>query len=303
MYRANLNYNGILNLINEGEGELVEWKDSRILNNSFKLARSMSAMANLKGGLILIGVKDDGTIEGMKYEKGHEEFIMNIASENCDPPIRPRFGKVPVPEEGYIYVINVTRRKNGVFHGVKTKDGLVYFIRVGSTIREMSPHELSKSESKGVETEPYTSQERGLLIVTDKLLSSISGRTGWGLVKTMLVLGIIGALSAAGSTLLIFGIALGRFGPSSNYSWWTYTLLAIWLILGAYLCVSIPTIASETRCPACKAFLKYKIAKKEILSKRKKNEQFEEWKVRNHRRCDACGYEEEKVKYEEYRLD
>ena len=71
----------VLQLIKQGEGELIEWKDSRILNNPIKLARSMAALANHKGGLILIGVKDDGTIEGMEYEKGHEEYIMNVAAE------------------------------------------------------------------------------------------------------------------------------------------------------------------------------------------------------------------------------
>jgi hypothetical protein len=303
MYRhADLDYDGILNLIKEGEGELLEWKDSRIFDNSFRFARSMSAMANLKGGLILIGVKDDGTVEGIKYEKGHEELIMNIASEKCDPPIRPQFAKVSVPNERYVYVVRLTGRKNGPFHGVKTKDGLVYFIRVGSTIREMSPNELSKSESKGVEIEPYTFEEKGLLIVTEKLLSSISRRRHWSLEKTMLVLGVVGALSVAGSISLIFVSALSKFAPSSNYRLWIYALLTVWLVLGTYLCVSVPSIAAETRCPVCKAFFKFRIVKKEILSKRKKNEEFEEWKVRNQRHCDACGYEEEKVEYEEHRL-
>ena len=50
-----------------------------------------------------------------------------------------------------------------MYHGVRTKDGLVYFARVGSTIREMSRHELSETGDAGVEIAPYTQFEKGLL--------------------------------------------------------------------------------------------------------------------------------------------
>lgn len=46
--------NDILRLIEQGEGTKLEWKDSRVLDNPFKLAKSMTAMANQDGGIILI---------------------------------------------------------------------------------------------------------------------------------------------------------------------------------------------------------------------------------------------------------
>jgi len=302
MYEHEINSDEVLQLIKQGESELVEWKDSRILNNPLKLAKSMVAMANHKGGLILIGVKDDGTIEGMKYKKGHEEHIMNIAAENCNPPIRPQFIRVSVPDKGPVYVIRIIKRKDEVHHGVKTKDGLVYPIRVGSTIREMSPLEFKGSSTKGVKIEPYSLSDKGILFISERLVSSLSRKYNWGLVKAMLVLVVIGVISMSVSLLFLFGGMYGILGLPLTYPSWGYILILIGLGVGIYLCLSIPAIAINTTCPACKAFFKYKKVRSVVLHKRRKNRDVEEWTVRNLYHCDACGYEIEKDEYEEHEI-
>jgi hypothetical protein len=128
-------------LIAQGENQTVEFKKSDIFDNTFELAKQMTAFANTNGGRILIGVCDDGTLEGMKAKKEHEIHIMNIARDRCDPPLAPKFSVINKPK-GDIYVIKILRYQ-ALPHAVKTKDGRVYFIRVGSTVREATPSELA----------------------------------------------------------------------------------------------------------------------------------------------------------------
>lgn len=296
--------NDILKLIQQEEGTKLERKDSRILDNPFKLAKSMTAIANQEGGIILIGVKDDGTIEGMKGKKGHQDHIMNIATDRCEPPIIPTFQRVKVTREADVNMLTIPKRKGDLYHGVKTKEGLVYFIRVGSRIREMRPHELSRPRDRGVEIKPYTPSEKGLLWLSEKLLTKVSTRLNLSPTRGMLILIAIGVLSIVGILLLLFRIEDGTLVfITTSYPWWVSTLLLIWLIFGAYLSISIPTSAYTTRCPACNAFFSFKRVRSEIVEKRTISQDLEEWKVLNLYRCDACAYEDEKPEYEKHRTD
>jgi hypothetical protein len=134
-----------LNLIDEliqsGEGQTIDFKKSEILSNPTKLAKLMVAFANSNGGRILIGICDDGTIEGMKEKKEHERHIMNIGRDKCVPPLVPDFSVINKPE-GDIYVVKILRYQK-LPHTVKTKEGNVFFIRVGSTVREAEPSEIA----------------------------------------------------------------------------------------------------------------------------------------------------------------
>lgn len=58
-------------LIRQGEGLQLDFKFA--INDSRKIAISLSAFANTKGGKLLIGVKDNGRIAGIRSD---EEFYM-----------------------------------------------------------------------------------------------------------------------------------------------------------------------------------------------------------------------------------
>jgi hypothetical protein len=128
-------------LIAEGESQTTDFKKSDILSNATKLATLMAAFANSTGGRILIGVCDDGTLEGMTAKKEHENHIMNIARDRCDPPLTPKFSVVK-KTKGDIYVVKILRYRTFP-HAVITREGRVYFIRVGTTVREVTPSELA----------------------------------------------------------------------------------------------------------------------------------------------------------------
>lgn len=58
-------------LIEQGEHQRLDFKF--VVNDSKKIARSLSAFANTHGGILLIGVKDNGRIAGVSSD---EEFYM-----------------------------------------------------------------------------------------------------------------------------------------------------------------------------------------------------------------------------------
>ena len=54
----------ILRLISEGEHQQQDFKYK--ITDAMKLARSVSAFANTEGGRLLIGIRDDGAVSGVK---------------------------------------------------------------------------------------------------------------------------------------------------------------------------------------------------------------------------------------------
>ena len=75
-------------LIYHGENSGVEFKRDKVRPEN--LAKDIVALANFRGGYILLGVEDDGTISGLKREPSKvEEWVMNICRSLVYPPIIP----------------------------------------------------------------------------------------------------------------------------------------------------------------------------------------------------------------------
>ena len=67
----------IIKLIEQGEHQQLDFKFA--INDSKKIARSLSAFANTDGGRLLIGVKDNGSIAGIRSEE--EYHMIEAASQ------------------------------------------------------------------------------------------------------------------------------------------------------------------------------------------------------------------------------
>lgn len=74
----------ITRLIEEGEHQQLDFKFE--VADSHKIARTLVAFANTDGGRLLIGVKDNGALAGVRSE---EEYYMVEAAANmyCSPPV------------------------------------------------------------------------------------------------------------------------------------------------------------------------------------------------------------------------
>lgn len=124
-------------LIAGGEDSYVEFKRDPTQRTDF--ANEMIALANTEGGRVLVGVDDSGAIVGVQEPQRVEEAVLNIARDNCNPPLRPTIDHVRA-DEGAVVVVNVPRR-TGPPH--ESNSGQCY-IRVGSTKRLATPQERAR---------------------------------------------------------------------------------------------------------------------------------------------------------------
>jgi hypothetical protein len=72
-------------LIRKGEGTQLEFK--RTIDTAAKIAKTLAAFANTSGGILLIGVEDNGNIKGVDSEQREMERIEEAADFLCEPPL------------------------------------------------------------------------------------------------------------------------------------------------------------------------------------------------------------------------
>jgi predicted HTH transcriptional regulator len=74
----------ILQLIAKGESEVLDFK--KTISSASKIAKTLSAFANHRGGRLLIGVNDNKTISGVRSED--EKYMLDMAAHfYCKPEI------------------------------------------------------------------------------------------------------------------------------------------------------------------------------------------------------------------------
>ena len=127
----------IQELIRQGENSTIEFKNAEVKPDT--LAKEIVAFANLSGGYILIGVDDNGNISGLKNFKNHEEWCMNVARNNVNPPINIIYNQIEIDNKK-IAVIKIQKGKDIPYQTIK---GL-FFVRIGSTNRQASINELMR---------------------------------------------------------------------------------------------------------------------------------------------------------------
>lgn len=122
-----MNIHHVKMLIEEGEGFDVEFK--RKVSSPKKIAKTLSSFANTKGGIILFGVDDDGTIVGVESEKSEQDLIKESAEFYCEPPLY--IGIKFVPHNNKDVIVVTVDESDDKPHYVIDDDGTQkVFIRV-----------------------------------------------------------------------------------------------------------------------------------------------------------------------------
>ena len=128
-------------LIRNGENSGVEFKLDTIQN--VDLAKELVAFANLQGGVVLLGVADDGMVQGTTREN-LEEWVMELCRSKIDPPIIPYFEMHREFEPGkHVAVVRVIPGPSKPYARMHNQHR-TYYIRVGTTSRDASPEELQR---------------------------------------------------------------------------------------------------------------------------------------------------------------
>lgn len=115
----------IKKLILQGEGTTLDFK--KTITNNEKIAKSLVAFANNKGGQLLIGVADDGAIKGVKSEDEERYMITKSAHQFCKPAIEPEFEEVYVDDK-LVLVVNIKPSETKPHYALdENKKWWVYF--------------------------------------------------------------------------------------------------------------------------------------------------------------------------------
>lgn len=89
-------------LIQRGEGRYLEFK--KRTPSPEKIAREMAALANTRGGKVLVGVTDDGKITGIESFFEEEYLLSKAAEQICRPPLEISMELVQTPEGDVLLV-------------------------------------------------------------------------------------------------------------------------------------------------------------------------------------------------------
>ncbi len=130
----------LVEIIANGENSGVEFKRDVLQNH--QLAKELVAFSNLEGGMVLLGVDDDGTIAGVTRDN-LEEWVMTACRDKIRPGVIPAFQTIRDVEPGKdVAVVRVPR--GGDVHSQWHENRNTYYIRVGSQSREPTPQELGR---------------------------------------------------------------------------------------------------------------------------------------------------------------
>lgn len=129
----------IINRISKGEDSFTQFKEKIIDSN--KLAEEFVAFSNANGGIIIVGVSDNGDIIGLSDDeiRNLNQLISNVANENVKPPIYPLTEILEIDSKR-IVAISI---KNGDSKPYQTNKG-IYYTKSGSDKRKISQEELKR---------------------------------------------------------------------------------------------------------------------------------------------------------------
>jgi ATP-dependent DNA helicase RecG len=132
----------LLEIIRNGENSGVEFKRDDVQNHD--IAKELVAFANLEGGIVLLGVEDDGSISGItRPEKILEEWVMTACRDKIRLGLIPFYELVKDVEPGKdVAIVRVSRGFD--VHTLWHNNKNAYFIRVGTQSREPTPQELER---------------------------------------------------------------------------------------------------------------------------------------------------------------
>lgn len=214
----------LLEIINNGENSGVEFKRDTLQNHD--LAKELVAFTNLVGGMVLLGVGDDGSLFGVT-RANLEEWVMTTCRDKIRPAIIPFYEVIREVEPGKdVAVVRVTRGYD--VHSLWHNNGNRYYIRVGTQSREATQDELRRLfQQRGAiraELRPVSGATLGDLDprrrrdyferVREQAVPADDEEAGW---RTLLVnTEIMSEEGVSVGGMLLFGTTPNRFLPHAG---------------------------------------------------------------------------------------
>jgi len=189
-------------LISNGEGDRLEFK--KTITHLDKISRTLTSFANTRGGIILIGVLDNGKICGVDPEE-EKHSLQQAAEFYCQPPVRLAFKEIE-HDDDLIVLKAIVPESNQKPHLAKVKENdWRGYVRVKDESVQTSKLVLqalkAEEEVKAVPVTTLNKQESMLLLQLQKQpritlpqfmhLANISKRRASRLLVNLVLLGLI----------------------------------------------------------------------------------------------------------------
>lgn len=153
----------IRRLILEGEGVRLDFKTT--ITHLHKIAKTMVAFANNKGGTLLVGVLDDGSIKGVKSVEEERYMLLQAGNFYCKPPIEPVFTEIE-SDGKTVLVAEIPESEHKPHYSLGEDDKWWVYIRVKdkSVLASKLVIDVLKKESRGDNVLiEFSSKEKALL--------------------------------------------------------------------------------------------------------------------------------------------
>ena len=97
--------NELKQLCKQGEGQYLEFK--QFASEPDQIVEEISGFLNSKGGQLLIGVKDDHTISGLKFPEDDLSFILDYIRNKIKPKFTVEHEIIPVSSKKAVIILRV----------------------------------------------------------------------------------------------------------------------------------------------------------------------------------------------------
>src|SRR5476649_103553 len=111
----------------EGEGVTLDFK--KTISSCEKIARTMVSFANNKGGRLLIGVEDDGTIKGVKSEDEERYMITKASQFYAKPALEPKFEEIYIDDK-MVLVVDIPKSSSKPHYSLAEDGKWWVYVRV-----------------------------------------------------------------------------------------------------------------------------------------------------------------------------
>ena len=158
--------------LQKGEGETIEFKQT--LNNEFKIAKTICALANTHGGVILVGVKDDKNIIGVDPEE-EKHFLVKASEFCCNPPVKLEIEEKDqydeeTEKEVIVLQVRVKESSEKPHYALSKKGDWIPYLRQRDKTLVAGPKAVDHMILKGQTTESIalTSNEKRLIAYLER---------------------------------------------------------------------------------------------------------------------------------------
>lgn len=147
----------------EGEGVSQDFK--KTITSCEKIAKTMVSFANNRGGRLLVGVSDNGTVSGVKSEEEEKYMLTKAAHFYCKPALEPVFEEIYMDDK-VVLIAEIQKSEMKPHYALGEDKKWWVYIRVKdkSVLASKIVVDVLKRENndQGVFLE-YTSKEKALL--------------------------------------------------------------------------------------------------------------------------------------------